>query len=158
MLGWPDEGRSYDRIKLSLLRIKGVNYFYDNAWWDSRLKQWTTKAFSIIDNVEINDSRMSDGQGTPFPSRIKWNEVVFDSFRAGYLRSLDFQLAMSLRHAISLRIYRFILANIRIVSSPNSRYSETCCTRAPAGAATWAFRQSQAWPPSQPAPGSAAPP
>src|SRR3954466_5132333 len=38
LLGWADEGHSYDRIKLSLLRIKGVSYFYDNAWWDTRLE------------------------------------------------------------------------------------------------------------------------
>jgi hypothetical protein len=107
-LGWPDEGRSYDRIKLSLLRIKGVTYFYDNAWWDPRLKDWTTKAFSIIDNVEINDSRVSQGQGGLFPSRIKWNEVVFDSFQAGFLRDIDFQLCIRLQHPTALRMYRFL--------------------------------------------------
>jgi Replication initiator protein A len=108
MLGWADEGRSYDRIKLSLLRIKGVTYFYDNAWWDPRLKDWTTKAFSIIDNVEINDSRVSHGQGGLFPSRIKWNEVVFDSFQAGFLRDIDFQLCIRLQHPTALRMYRFL--------------------------------------------------
>jgi hypothetical protein len=41
MLGWPDEGRSYDRIKLSLQRIANVTYNYDNAWWDGRQKAWT---------------------------------------------------------------------------------------------------------------------
>ena len=45
LLGWADEGRSYERIKLSLLRIKAVNYVYDNAWWDSRQKMWTTQSF-----------------------------------------------------------------------------------------------------------------
>ena len=83
LLGWPNEGKSYDRIKLSLLRIQSVNYVYDNAWWDSRQKTWTTKAFHIIDNVEINDSRGSNSQGGLFPSRIVWNEVVFDSFQSG---------------------------------------------------------------------------
>ena len=38
MLGWPNEGRSYDRIKLSLQRIANVTYNYDNAWWDPRQK------------------------------------------------------------------------------------------------------------------------
>lgn len=106
MLGWADEGKNYDRLKLSLLRIKMVNYVYDNAWWDSRLKTWTTKAFSIIDNVEINDSRT--GQGGLFPSRILWNTVVFDSFQAGFLRDIDFQLCMRLEHPTALRMYRFL--------------------------------------------------
>jgi hypothetical protein len=108
MLGWPNEGKSYDRIKLSLLRIQSVNYVYDNAWWDMRQKMWTTKAFHIIDNVEINDSRASNGQSGLFTSRIVWNEVVYDSFQAGFLRDIDFQLCMRLEHPTALRMYRFL--------------------------------------------------
>lgn len=108
ILGWADEGKNYDRIKLSLLRIQSVNYLYDNAWWDTRQKMWTTKAFHIIDNVEINDSRASNGQTGFFTSRILWNEVVHDSFQAGFLRDIDFQLCMRLEHPTALRIYRFL--------------------------------------------------
>jgi hypothetical protein len=108
MLRWADEGKSYDRIKLSLLRIQSVNYVYDNAWWDKRQKMWTTKAFHIIDNVEINDSRASNGQTGLFTSRIVWNEVVYDSFQAGFLRDIDFQLCMRLEHPTALRMYRFL--------------------------------------------------
>ena len=108
MLGWPNEGKSYDRIKLSLQRIANVTYNYDNAWWDPRQKAWTTKIFHIIDTVEINDSRASDGQGGLFPSRIVWNEVVFDSFQSGFLRNIDFHLCMRLEHPTALRMYRFL--------------------------------------------------
>ena len=108
LLGWPNEGKNYDRIKLSLLRIKGVTYIYDNAWWDARQKKWTTRAFSILDNVEINDSRSANGQNGLFPSRIVWNEVVFDSFQTGFLRNIDFQLCMRLEHPTALRLYRFL--------------------------------------------------
>jgi hypothetical protein len=108
MLGWPNEGKSYDRVKLSLIRIKGVQYVYDNAWWDARLKDWTTRAFSIIDNVEINDSRIADAQGGLFPSRITWNEIVFESFQSGFLRNIDFHLCMRLKHPTALRMYRYL--------------------------------------------------
>ena len=108
MLGWPNEGKSYDRIKLSLQRIANVTYNYDNAWWDPRQKTWTTKIFHIIDTVEINDSRASNGQGGLFPSRIVWNEVVFDSFQSGFLRNINFQLCMRLQHPTALRMYRFL--------------------------------------------------
>ena len=87
---------------------KASHYIYDNAWWDARQKKWTTRAFNIIDNVEINDSRASNGQGGLFPSRIVWNEVVFDSFQAGFLRNIDFQLCMRLEHPTALRMYRFL--------------------------------------------------
>ncbi|HWT77874.1 MAG TPA: replication initiator protein A, partial [Candidatus Methylomirabilis sp.] len=108
LLGWPNEGKSYDRIKLSLHRIANVTYNYDNAWWDPRQKRWTTTIFHIIDTVEITDSRSSDGQGGLFPSRIVWNEIVFNSFQMGFLRNIDFQLCMTLKHPTALRMYRFL--------------------------------------------------
>ena len=108
LLGWTNEGKNYDRIKLSLLRIQSVNYVYDNAWWDILQKTWTTKAFHILDNVEINDSRTSGGQDGLFSSRITWNEVVFESFQAGFLRDIDFKLCMRLKHPTALRMYRFL--------------------------------------------------
>jgi hypothetical protein len=43
-----------------------------------------------------------------FPSRIVWNEVVFDSFQAGFLRNIDFQLCIRLEHPTALRMYRFL--------------------------------------------------
>ena len=108
LLHWPNSGQSYDRITQSLHRVAGVTYHFENSWWDNRRKAWTTKIFGIIDNVDLNDSRETDGQGMLFTSRVIWNQIILDSFQAGYLRSLDFQLAMSLKHAIGLRIYRFM--------------------------------------------------
>jgi hypothetical protein len=108
LLSWPNKGQSYDRISQSLHRVAGVTYHFENSWWDNRRKAWTTKIFGIIDNVELNDSRETDTQGALFTSRITWNQIILDSFQAGYLRSLDFQLAMSLKHATSMRIYRFM--------------------------------------------------
>jgi hypothetical protein len=108
MLGWPREGKNYDRLKLSLLRIANVTYNYDNAWWDARQKTWTTRAFHIIDIVEINDSRASSELDASSWSRIVWGGAVFESFRWGFLRNIDFRLCMRLEHAISLRMYRFL--------------------------------------------------
>ena len=108
LLGWTDEGRNFERLKLSLLRIANVTYNYENAWWCNRQKTWTTKAFHIIETVEINDSRGSGRQKNLFPSRVVWNEVVFDSFQAGFLRDIDFRLCLRLEHPISMRMYRFL--------------------------------------------------
>ena len=108
LLQWPNKGQSYERIAQSLHRLASVTYHFENSWWDNHRKAWTTKIFGIIDTVELNDSRESDNQGGLFPSRIIWNQIILDSFQAGYLRSIDFQLAISFKHAISLRIYRFM--------------------------------------------------
>ena len=108
LLGWADEGRNFERLKLSLIRIANVTYNYENAWWDNRQKTWVTKVFHIIDTVEINDSRVSGRQRSLFPSKIMWNDVVFDSFQASFLRDIDFQLCIRLEHPIALRMYRFL--------------------------------------------------
>ncbi|MGE3819750.1 MAG: replication initiator protein A [Isosphaeraceae bacterium] len=108
LLGWSDQGRNYQRIEKALLRLKHVTYEYKNAWWDHRQKTYTTRAFSIIDNVDINDSRNTNNQGDLFLSRIKWNEVIFDSFQSGYLRAIDFEQCRRFRHPVALQMYRFL--------------------------------------------------
>lgn len=109
-LGWPNDGRSYRRIALSLQRIASITLHYENSWWDKKRRTWTTRTFHIIDNVEINDSRAAGEQQKLFPaySRIAWNEVIFDSFQAGFLKSLDYALCVSLKLSTSKRIYRFM--------------------------------------------------
>ena len=62
LLNWPNKGQSYDRIALSLHRLAGVTYHFENSWWDNRRKAWMSKIFGIIDNVDLNDSRETDGQ------------------------------------------------------------------------------------------------
>ncbi|QDV39342.1 replication initiator protein A [Tautonia plasticadhaerens] len=108
MLGWPNDGRNYRRIVLSLQRIASITLHYENAWWDKRRRAWTTRTFHIIDNVEINDSRSAQQELFPSFSRIVWNEVVFDSFQAGFLKGLDYALCVRMKLSTSKRIYRFL--------------------------------------------------
>ena len=108
LLSWPNKGQSYDRIAQSLHRLAGVTYHFENSWWDNRRKTWTTKIFGIIDTVELNDSREADDQGGLVASRIIWNPIILDSFQAGYLRSIDFNLCINFRNHVSMRIYRFM--------------------------------------------------
>jgi Replication initiator protein A len=108
MLGWPDSGFSYRRIATSLKRWLGVSLVYENAWWDKRQQAWTTKGFHIIDNFELSGSRAGTDQGDLFPSYILWNAVVFESFEAGYLKTIDYDLYRRLEHPTSKRMYRFL--------------------------------------------------
>lgn len=36
VLGWREEGRSYQRLETSLKRWLGITLYYDHAWWDKR--------------------------------------------------------------------------------------------------------------------------
>jgi Replication initiator protein A len=108
MLDWPDSGFSYRRIATSLKRWLGVSLVYENAWWDKRQQAWTTKGFHIIDNFELSDSRAGSGRADLFPSHILWNEVVFESFEAGYLKTIDYDFYRRLEHPTAKRMYRFL--------------------------------------------------
>ena len=108
LLGWPDRGQSYRRIVLSLSRWLGVSLLYENAWWDKDQQSWTTRGFHILDNFEVNDSRSLGGQMEFILSRFTWNEVVFRSFTAGYLKSLNLNLYLALKLPTAKRMYRFL--------------------------------------------------
>jgi hypothetical protein len=112
MLGWPNTGQSYDRIEQSLDRWMSVSLKYENAWRDNKAKRWTSpggpEGFHIIDNYKLNDSRNSGDQFDLLQSYIIWNEVIFESFQAGYLKPLDYDLCMSLKSSTAKRMYRFL--------------------------------------------------
>jgi Replication initiator protein A len=109
ILGWPAGGVKYERIELSLDRWTSVYLKYENAWRDNKTKTWTSpEGFHIIDNYKLNDSRTTGDQLELLPSYIIWNEVIFESFQAGYLKPLDYDLCSSLRNSTAKRMYRFL--------------------------------------------------
>jgi hypothetical protein len=107
-LGWSVGGASYERILLSLKRWTSVFLQYQNAWRDNRTKTWTTAGFHIIDKYEITDTRLPSEQLDLLPSYIIWGEDIFESFQAGYLKPLDYDLCMGLSNSTAKRMYRFL--------------------------------------------------
>jgi hypothetical protein len=114
LLGWPSHGASYERILLSFQRWTSVYFQYENAWRDNCTKTWESpQGFHILDNFEINDSR--DFGETVNLQRswrsctcIYWNAVIFESFQAGYLKPLDYDLCSGLRNSTAKRLFRFL--------------------------------------------------
>ena len=112
LLGWRDESKSYERIEKSLNRWIGVTLYYQNAWWDRKGQCWVNEKFHLLDNVTLYDRRdhlQRASAQTPLPiSSFTWNEVVFRSFRAGNMKSLDFEFFKRLEGAVTKRLYRFL--------------------------------------------------
>lgn len=111
ILGWRDEGRSYRRIEEALLRWVSVTLVYEKAWWDNEEKSFVNESFHILEHVtlydrERRDRRRSTGLGAE--SSFTWNEVVFRSFEAGYLKKLDLAVYRDLKSAVAKRLYRFL--------------------------------------------------
>jgi hypothetical protein len=111
MLGWGDSGRSYDRLETALNRWVGVTLYYEKAWWDKEGKCWRDEKFHILDNVSIisRDSRAGSSPQLELPfCSFTWNDVIWRSFEAGNLKSLDFSFYVQLDGAIAKRLYRFL--------------------------------------------------
>ena len=108
LLGWPYNGKSYDRLTAALKRWTVASLEYDNAWWVKSEQRWTSKVFHILDECEINDSRSSRGRRESLASEISWNETVFNSFASGNLKDLDYRLYLKLEFATSKRMFRFL--------------------------------------------------
>ena len=108
LLAWPDTGPSYRRLALSFHRWLGVSLHYDNAWWDKAQQAWSTLGFHILESFKLGDGGRACGRREQPPSRFTWNEDVFRSFQAGYLKQLDLAFYLGLVHPTAKRMYRFL--------------------------------------------------
>ncbi|QDV33721.1 replication initiator protein A [Tautonia plasticadhaerens] len=115
LLGWRDESKSYKRIEDSLNRWTGVTLQYRKAWWSKEEQCWVNETFHVIDQVTVFDReriarrrKMAKGSPEKALSSFVWNETVFQSFKSGYIKSLDFDFFKSLDSAISKRMFRFL--------------------------------------------------
>ena len=109
-LRWSTEGRSYQRLIKSLDRLSGVRIRSSNSFYDNQTKSYQTCNFGIIDAYEINDERggRNSMQGEAPKSFFIWSEVLFDSFRAGFIKKLDLDFYFNLRSAVSRRLFRYL--------------------------------------------------
>lgn len=113
LLNWSDDTRNYNRLEQSLNRWLGVTLYYDKSWWSKEEQCWVNEGFHILDHVQILDKerqrRATKRAGAQTgKSSFVWNEVVFNSFKAGYLKQIDFDFYKRLESAVSKRMYRFL--------------------------------------------------
>jgi hypothetical protein len=113
LLGWRDEGRSYRRLEHSLKRWLGVTLYYENAWWDKAQKRWVDAHFHLLDDLVLYHrpkphAGVSAKAGDAALSFFTWNEMVFRSFQAGFLKQLDLDFYRRLKLAAAKRMYRFL--------------------------------------------------
>lgn len=116
VLRWSTEGRSYTRLTKSLDRLSGVRIRASNSFFDNSLKAYQTKNFGIIDSYEINGVRgrrsskrkKSDSLEQEQKSYFVWSEVIFDSFRKGFIKKLDLDLYFSIKSSVGRRLYRYL--------------------------------------------------
>ena len=110
-LGIPHTGPSYQRVKEALDRLAGVQIYARNAFWDKTIKRYTSVSFGILEGYVLVDEtpgRKTEQLKFKHLSSITWNEIIFKSFLAGNLKSLNLNRYFTLRSATARRLYRYL--------------------------------------------------
>jgi hypothetical protein len=112
LMGWRLDGKSYERIEQGLDRLSGVRIKAKNAFWDNEKKKYVTVNFGIIDDYYLYDEKPGkkrDIAQEEIPiSNFSWNEVLFNSFKAGNIKTIDTEFYFTLKSPITKRLYRFL--------------------------------------------------
>lgn len=106
-LGWPVSGKSYGRIQDALNRLASVTIVAQNAFWDNRGKTYANVAFHILDEVALATEPGGNSGALPL-SYVTWSDVMFRSFQAGNLKSLDVEFFLSLSTPLCRRLFRYL--------------------------------------------------
>lgn len=106
-LGWPISGKSYGRIQDALNRLAAVTIIAQNAFWDNRGKVYANVAFHILDEVALSTEPGGNSGSLPL-SYVTWSDVMFRSFQAGNLKSLDVDFFLSLSTPLCRRLFRYL--------------------------------------------------
>lgn len=109
-LGWDPNGHCYERFVRSLDRLVAVTIRSKNAFYDASERRWERKkAFHILEEYDLTDSRLArPDEPSLFPSWIRWGQELYRNLQAGYIKSLDVDLFLSLESAISQALYRYL--------------------------------------------------
>jgi hypothetical protein len=91
-------------------RLQSVSIQADHSFWDARAKApFARVGFALLDNFSLsNEPPGHKAQGTLPLSSFKWNDVIYNSFSAGNVRSMALDFALSLKHPTSIRLFRFL--------------------------------------------------
>ncbi len=111
LVGLDTSGYYYDALAQGLERVFNTTFNISEAWYDPVEKRYTTESFRIIDNL-TRTHRKPRGSGMNLDSRsvlkIRLNDVLTSSIRAGYIKSLDLGLYQVLPSVGARQMYRML--------------------------------------------------
>jgi hypothetical protein len=117
ILKWNLNGQSYRRLSESLDRLARVDYRYLNAWFDKSDNRWKNATFQILDTVVIDPKETETSRPKPVPNQplfefasswFTWSEIVYGSLQVGFMKTLNYDFATSLKSKTALRLFRFL--------------------------------------------------
>jgi hypothetical protein len=110
LLGWSDNGQSYERLSGAFRRWHGVTLQYERAWWDREARCFVDASFHVLESFTLPGRR---GPGDVRPRgellcTFTWNDFLLRSFRSGNVKRLNLALYFDLTLAPARRMYRYL--------------------------------------------------
>ena len=112
LMGWGDNGKSYTRLIKALNQLGGI-WITTNAFWDNQNKTYRKIGFGLLSNYEFFENerkgrRANYKNQAPLPlGYFRWDDILFNSFQKGNIKTINISLYFSLKSYISKRLYRF---------------------------------------------------
>ena len=118
IMGWAANGRSYERLRNVLRRLKSLTIRYENAWWDAVGRGYEEEvATGILSGYRI--ARQVSGPRKPgkeLQSWVTWTQQFHESLQNGNLKRLNLDVFFKLGTPTAQRMYRFL--DKRFYTSP----------------------------------------
>lgn len=118
IIGCEPDGRAYKRLEESLDRIAGTTLKFKDAWWDKGDREWKSKTFHLIEEVnlcsrdELDRKRIKTGETGQKLCSFVWSDVIWKSFQDGFIKTLDMnmfrRIANGRRREVPLRLFRIL--------------------------------------------------
>jgi hypothetical protein len=110
IMGWSANGRSYDRLRDVLRRLKSLTIRYENAWWDAAGRGYEEEVATGILSAyriarQVSGPRTAD---TRLESWVTWTQQFHESLRNGNLKRLNLEVFFKLNTPTAQRMYRFL--------------------------------------------------
>jgi plasmid replication initiation protein len=103
-------GQQYQALRDALDRLHSTRFEITDGWYEAKKARYTTRSFMPLSSVIRTGSDPAGGKGLDGRSvlRIRLDDAITESIRAGYIKPLDMQLYQALEADASRALYRFL--------------------------------------------------
>jgi len=106
-----DAGSNYKRLEDIFDRLTGVRIKSKNSFWDNERKAYVSVNVGIFDEYQIYEGKPKKGahmqESLPL-SYVRLNNTLYQSIKAGYIKSLEVDIYFILKSSIAKRLYRYL--------------------------------------------------
>lgn len=107
IMGKPANGRNYEDLKNSLLRLSAAHIYSGNAFYSKDIDDYEDRGFGLWD-VRLRRRIVKNSGEETERHELEFHSLVRRSFQAGYLKALDADFYYSLSSRYAKRLYRLI--------------------------------------------------